>query len=214
MKFHNTILEEEQLAILRLAGGLLAQMGFYLAGGTALALQLGHRRSVDLDWFTTQRMADPLVWAQRLRDDGIPIVNAQTAPGTLHGQAQGVRMSLFEFRYPLLQPLELWQAGGAQLASLDDIGCMKLSAIAQRGSRKDFYDFYALCLSHRPLKDFLQLYREKFGVEDISPVLYGLVYFTDAEAETDILMIRPVSWKTVKKAFRQWVKDIAGDTSR
>jgi hypothetical protein len=189
---------------------VLAQYGYYLAGDTALAIHLGHRRSLDLDWFTAERLPDPMAQAQRLRDEGIPFITGQTAPGTLHGQVQSVRMSLFEFRYPLLEALVLWEGVGVRLASLDDLACMKLSAIAQRGSRKDFYDLYVLCRSHRPLRQCMDLYRQKFGVEDISPLMYGLVYYADAEAEPDLLMIHPVRWQAVKKAFQTWVREIAG----
>jgi hypothetical protein len=140
MSFHPEVLPEDQWTVLRLAGPVLAQHGYYLAGGTALAIHLGHRRSLDLDWFTAERLPDPMALAQSLRDEGIPFATGQTAPGTLHGQVQNVRMSRFEFRYPLLEALVLWEEVGMRLASLDDLACMKLSAIAQRGSRKDFYD--------------------------------------------------------------------------
>lgn len=210
MNFHTEVLQGDQLTVLRQTAPVLAQQGFYLGGGTALSLHLGHRRSIDLDWFTRERLLDPLALAGRLRDEGIPFISAQTAPGTLHGQVQRVRMSLFEFRYPLVHSLLEWEETGARLASLDDLACMKLSAIAQRGSRKDFYDVYTLCRSHRPLREFMDLYRQKFSVEDIGSLMYGLVYFADAEAEPDLMMIHPVSWKAVKKAFQQWVREIAG----
>jgi hypothetical protein len=119
-------------------------------------------------------------------------------------------MSLFEFRYPLLHEPVFWEGGRVRLASLDDLACMKLSAISQRGSRKDFYDLYTLCRLHRPLWDFLGLYRQKFKVEDVGSLIYSLVYFADAEVEPDLLMIKPVNWKAVKKAFQTWVKEIAG----
>lgn len=87
---------------------------------------------------------------------------------------------------------------------------MKLSAIAQRGSRKDFYDTYALCRSHRPLVELLDLYRQKFAIDDIGPLLYGLIYFANAEAEPEPVLIQTVRWTAVKKALRAWVREIAG----
>jgi hypothetical protein len=126
---------EEQLGVLRQTAPALGQMGFYLAGGTALALYLGHRHSEDLDWFTSERLADPLYLAQRLRDANLAFVTAQTAPGTLHGHILGVRLSLFEFRYPLLQGLVTWEEIGLQLASLDN--CEKgLAFVGERDRRK------------------------------------------------------------------------------
>lgn len=212
MRFHQEVLPEEQLDVLRQTAPVLAQMGFYLAGGTALALYLGNRQSVDLDWFTGERLADPMHLAQRLRDAGLAFVTAQIAPGTLHGHVLGVRMSFFEFRYPLLQDLVSWEDTGVRLASLDDLACMKLSTIVQRGSRKDFYDIYALCKSHRSLVELLNLYRQKFAIDDIGPMLYGLVYFADAEAEPDPVLVQAVSWTAVKKTMRSWVREIAGSS--
>jgi hypothetical protein len=83
---------------------------------------------------------------------------------------------------------------------------MKLSAIAQRGSRKDFYDVHALISRHRPLLELLQLYQQKFSVTDISPVLYGLAYFDDAEQEPDPPLLLKLAWKQVRKDILQWLK--------
>jgi hypothetical protein len=201
-------LDPEQLSVLAQAGRWLADQEFYLAGGTALAIYFSHRRSVDLDWFTAAAISDPLVFAQRLRDTGLAFETGQTAPGTLYGRIENVRVSFIEFRYPFLQPLVTWPANGVTLASLDDLACMKLSAIAQRGSRKDFYDVHTLLTRHRSLAELLPLYQQKFGVSDISPVLYGLAYFDDAENEPEPVLLDKVTWKQVKKDILQWIKNI------
>ena len=209
MTFYSDGLVESQLEVLRKAGRWLSQRQFYLAGGTALAIYLRHRRSVDLDWFTMERLSDPIGFAQALRDEGIIFITDQTAPGTLHGQVSGVRVSFLEFRYPLLSPLAHWEEIDIHLASLDDLACMKLSAVAQRGSKKDFFDIYALCMQHRPLTELLELYRNKFSVTDIGPVIYGLAYFDDAESERDPLLLEKVNWEKVKQAIVKWVREIA-----
>jgi len=206
-------LDQRQLEVLIQAGSWLAGQSFYLAGGTALAIYFGHRRSADLDWFTGEPIADSMLLAQRLRDAGLMFETGQTAPGTLSGQANGVRLSLIEFRYPLLQPLEIWPETGAALAGLDDLACMKLSAIAQRGARKDFYDVHALLTRHRPLGELLRLYQQKFSVSDISPVLYGLAYFDDAEQEPEALLLEKISWKQIKKDILGWLKEAVGPVS-
>jgi hypothetical protein len=206
MNFTTVGLNQAQINLLHQVGGRLAGEGFYLAGGTALTIYFGHRQSVDLDWFSADAIPDPLILAQRLRDAGLAFETGQTAPGTLYGQAAGVRMSFIEFRYPLLQTLQPWAETGVVLASLDDLACMKLSAVAQRGSRKDFYDVHALLTRHRPLNELLALYRQKFQVSDITPVLYGLAYFDDAEQEPEPLMLAKTSWKQVKKDITQWLK--------
>jgi hypothetical protein len=209
MTFYSDGLVESQLEVLRKTGRWLSPRRFYLAGGTALAIYLRHRRSVDLDWFTMERLSDPIGFAQALRDEGILFITDQTAPGTLHGQVSGVRVSFLEFRYPLLSPLAHWEEIDIHLASLDDLACMKLSAVAQRGSKKDFFDIYALCMQHRPLAELLKLYRSKFSVTDIGPVIYRLAYFDDAESERDPALLEKVSWEKVKQAIVKWVREIA-----
>ena len=208
MRFHTKGLSSGQKEILRSVGPFAAQNHFYLGGGTDLAIYLGHHRSVGLDWFTGEHFPDPMAFAQTLRNLKIPVITEQTSPGTLHGQICGVRVSFLEFRYPLLSSLNTWPEIDVPLASLDDLACMKLSAVTQRGSKKDFYDVYFLCKCHRPLPELLKLYQQKFSVTDIGPVLYSLVYFDDADQEPDPLLFEKVSWEQVKEAFRSWAKEI------
>jgi hypothetical protein len=207
MKFHTEALKAKQIKVLRQIGPLQQERGYYLAGGTALAIYFGHRFSVDLDWFIPTSMGDALILAESLRA-GLKFVTEQTAPGTLHGTVAGVRVTFLEFRYPLLAPLAKWKDMGCSLAALDDLACMKLSALAQRGQRKDFCDIYALGTEHRPLKDMLGLYRRKFNVQDISPVLYGLSYFEDADSERMPRMLWKVGWRTIKSTIQDWVKEL------
>jgi hypothetical protein len=209
MKFHIEVLSGEQGELLQSLGAWTSQQQFYLAGGTAVALYYGHRRSVDLDWFTSQPLGDALRLAGALRSIRAEFVTKRTSPGGLQGMLASVWMSFLEFRYPLLQPLAEWEEMGCQLAGLDDLACMKLSAIAQRGSRKDFYDVYMLVNPHRPLSELLALYRQKFAVSDITSLLYGLSYFDDAEEEPDPPLLLGLSWKMVKKRMEKWVKELS-----
>jgi nucleotidyltransferase AbiEii toxin of type IV toxin-antitoxin system len=208
MSFHREILTEKQRKALRLLGPRTAESGFYLAGGTAIALHLGHRRSVDFDWFLEGPLADPLELAGELRDAGIPFETGQVARGTLYGTVHGVRISFIEFKYRMLDPLLPWEEFDCRLAGLRDLSCMKLSAIAQRGSRKDFVDLYALGRSGFSLSDMLSWYRQKFSVEDISHLLYALLYFDDADAERMPRMLCEVDWKEVKRTIGGWVRDL------
>lgn len=142
MSFHPEILSSKQRKTLRLLGPEVTAREFYLASGTALALQLGHRRSADFDWFLEGRMPDPLLLAREVQET-VPFVTTRIEPRTLFGTVSGVRVSFFEFRYPMLDPAVPWPDYGCRLASLRDIACMKLSAIVQRGSKKDFVDLFA-----------------------------------------------------------------------
>jgi hypothetical protein len=209
MKPHLEGLTKKQLAVLNRLAEPMTERGFYLAGGTALSIYYGHRRSLDLDWFLPKPFGDANLLAEWLRRIGLPFENTQVAPGTLHGSIQGVRVTFLEYRYASLQPLVQWKTQGVSLASLDDIASMKLSAVAQRGLRKDFCDLYVLGTRHKPLKDLLRLYSRKFKVQDISPVLYGLSYFRDAEEEPMPRMLIDVQWRTIKKTIQGWVRKFA-----
>jgi len=183
---------------------------YYLGGGTTIAIYLGHRHSVDLDWFTEEGITDPMRLAQNIRDKEIPFVTGQIERGTLHGTISGVRISFLEYKYPLLKPLIIWQKAACQLATLEDLACMKLSALTQRGSKKDFVDIYALGLRYFSLRDMLRLYQKKFSVEDMGHVLYGLSYFDDADKERLPKMFWDTDWRTIKKTIQGWVKEVAG----
>ena len=119
--------------------------------------------------------------------------------GTLHARCGGVRLSFLEYRYPLLRPLIATPERGLRLASLEDIAAMKLAAIAQRGSRKDFVDLFALGRS-MSLEDMMDLYRRKYGVRDVGHVLFALSYFDDADRERMPAMLRRWKWAEVKRA--------------
>jgi hypothetical protein len=208
MKFHLEGLTGKQIRIIDQIGQSMQERGFYLAGGTALSIYYGHRLSVDLDWFLPGPMGDALVLAEWIRGAGPNFITEQTGPGTLHGTILGIRVTFLEYRYPLLQPLSKWEKLGISLVSLDDLACMKLSTIAQCGQRKDFCDIYFLGMKHRPLQDLLNLYKRKFKIKDISPVLYGLSYFDDAEDEPMPNLLLKVQWKTIKKTIQKWVKEL------
>ncbi len=189
------------------------QQRFYLAGGTTIAIYLSHRRSVDLGWFTEEDITDPMRLAQAIREKGVPFVTGQIERGTLHGAISGVRISFLEYKYPLLKPLITWQRAACQLASLEDLACMKLSALTQRGSKKDFVDIFGLGLRHLSLREMLRLYQLKYSVEDIGHVLYGLSYFDHADQERLPKMFWDTDWRIIKKTIQEWVREVAGFSS-
>ncbi|MBE3573816.1 MAG: nucleotidyl transferase AbiEii/AbiGii toxin family protein [Moorella humiferrea] len=176
---------------------------FYLAGGTALALHLGHRLSEDLDFFSPGTV-DTLILKQRLQDLG----NFQLLEekwGTLHGIFQETKVSFLYYRYPLLFPIaQFW---GCPVASPEDIAPMKIEAIASRGSRKDFYDLYFITREVADLRRCLEFYRLKFAGTNFNlyHVLKSLTYFADAEKEKEPVLLRRVSWNQVKEYFEEVV---------
>ena len=210
MSWQEAVLNARQKNVLRRLGPVMTARSFYLVGGTALALKLGHRHSVDLDWFTDRIIQDGMLLANELETAGVELTVRHTDRGTLHATVSSVAASFLEFRYPLLQPLVRWEEYGCLLASLDDLACMKLSAIAQRGSKKDFVDLYALVSKHKPLSELLALYQRKFSVRDIAHVLLGLSYFDDAENERMPRMRWRLDWKTVKGTIQRWNRELIG----
>lgn len=207
VKLHGSALTDAQRAALATAASVTAKESYYLAGGAALALHLGHRRSVDLDWFRKRPMGDPLKVAKALTQAGADFQVTTSMAGTLHGALSGVKMSFLEYPYKMLEKPILWREMGCSLASLPDIACMKLSAIADRGAKKDFIDLYFMG-QELPLERMLTLYQSKYGVNDIAHLIMSLAYFDDADRQRTPEMIRKVPWKTVKGEIGAWVRKL------
>jgi hypothetical protein len=207
MSFHPEVMPVTQQEMLRRLGPLAAERGFYLAGGTAIAVQIGHRRSLDLDWFTIGEIVEPMRLATELRRSGIPFEVADIQKGTLHGAANSVKLSFLEYRYPeLVEPVE-WVAYQCRLAGLEDLACMKLSAIGDRGARKDFIDIYALGRERFALGQMLEFYQRKYETGDLGHTLFALTYFDDAEEEDTPEMLWEVEWDEVRHTIEGWVRD-------
>jgi hypothetical protein len=210
MNGHLEVLPADQREVLRQLGPVADALGFYLGGGTAVALHLGHRQSLDLDWFTGRTIDDPLELAKDIQDRGVELHVGSAHRGTLHGTVRGVRASFLETRYPLLNSPIAWTEFGCSLAGLDDLAAMKLLAVSQRGSRKDFLDVYALCRHGVSLGVMLECYRKKYSVDDIARILFSLCYFDDADPMPMPTMLLRITWEEVKDSLRTWVRAMAG----
>lgn len=181
---------------------------FYLAGGTALALQLGHRLSVDLDYFSTTQedipaLMEPLRQALKVYS---PILS-DSSWGNLVFLANNVRVGFYGYGYEMVKPL--LQAEGIALASVEDIALMKMDALLSRASRKDFHDLYAICQSIS-LRGLLNLAPRKYpSVRDFeAQMARHMVSFERAEQESPVPLIEPVEWETVKEWFSEQAKSI------
>lgn len=181
---------------------------FYLAGGTALALQLGHRLSIDLDFFSpTQSDIPALTEALRGALKGFSPSLSDSSWGNLVFLANNVRVGYYGYGYELIKPL--LKIDRLSLASVEDIGLMKLDALLARASRKDFHDLYIICQS-MALRELLNLAPQKYpDVRDFeAQVARHLAYFDRAEQETPVPLIEQVEWETVKEWFRKQARDI------
>jgi hypothetical protein len=179
----------------------------YLAGGTALALQLGHRISVDFDFFTAHDF-DPRFVASELTRSG-RFIEEQAGRGTVSGEFEGIRFSFFIYKYPLLT--EFSNYCSVNIADIRDISAMKIDAIVGRGVKRDFVDVYFICQSGYTLKDLLTFYDEKYKLLSANRVHIqkSLVFFEDAEPDPMPRMIKQVSWEQIKTYFETEIKKIS-----
>jgi hypothetical protein len=198
--FTKTLLPDTFRAI-QLVSGVPEIKKAYLAGGTAIALQLGHRISVDLDFFTSQEFNETELSAKLTT---LPeFVQDGTTKGTVWGEIGQTRFSMFYYKYPLLKQTVVFE--GIQLASLADIAAMKIHAIEDRGTRRDFVDVYFLSKKYS-LEEMLDFYQKKYAVleDHLYSILRSLDYFEDAEQEQQMpQMLVNVGWEEVKKYFRK-----------
>jgi hypothetical protein len=172
----------------------------YLAGGVGVALRMGHRLSRDLDLFTpevdVERLAEDVVTGQ----SGAKILSR--AAGTLYLDIAGVPASILRYSYPLLGEPERITGIPVRVASLPDLSCMKLSAVAGRGARRDFWDLSVLLERLGWSLPFaLEQYQRKYTSEDVGHVVRSLVYFTDAEAEPWPTELSRQEWQRIKEDF-------------
>jgi hypothetical protein len=213
--FWNTVTPD----MLRILGGFpQSEPGakFYLAGGTALSLQIGHRLSVDLDFFSQTEDIPTLRLALEKALASFHPILADSAWGNLVYLAQNVRVGFYGYGYDLVAPLVETPVpqGPARhalrLASIEDIALMKLDALLARAARKDFYDLYFICQTIS-LRRILNLAPKKYpSTRDFeSQTVKRLVYFKTAEQDVDPQLLSPVSWQEVKEYFIKQSKQIA-----
>ncbi len=169
-----------------------------LVGGTSLALQIGHRISVDLDLFG-ELEADRYTLSSILSKVG-EFKKINETENILVCSIDGIKVDIVNYPYKWLE--EIYWGDDIPLAGQKDIGAMKLAAIAGRGSKKDFVDFYFL-LQKFKLNDILQFYNKKYPDGSNFLVLKSLSYFNDAENEMDPNMIIDTKWSDVKKFLIQ-----------
>ncbi|MCD4706630.1 MAG: nucleotidyl transferase AbiEii/AbiGii toxin family protein [Candidatus Sabulitectum sp.] len=173
---------------------------FFLAGGTALALQIGHRISVDIDMFTLDDFdTETLISKLNKQFALINITEKQNALSfdmACYGRENDtVEVDLITYSYPLIKPI--LTIDKIRLLSVEDIIAMKLSAVAGRGSKKDFYDIFYLLKSYR-LEQMFSLFEKKFPDTNKFHILKSLTYFDDADLEPNPQTIEKIEWERVK----------------
>ena len=197
MLYYETI-DAATLELLRKLMAIPLFSSLRLAGGTSLALQYGHRKSIDIDLFGNIDI-DRDSLSQALSETGeVKLVNSRT---NIHVYTiNGVKVDIVNYPYPWID--ELINQDGLRLASAKDIGAMKLAAITGRGTKKDFIDLYEL-LKHYTLAELMKFYEQKYPDGSLFFVLKSLVYFEDAEAEITPFLLKEYSWENVKEYIRK-----------
>ncbi len=175
---------------------------FALVGGTNLALRFGHRLSIDLDLFTNEPFNAELLY-QSLEIAYSDIILASQSESMLFVFLNKIKVDCVLLPYPYLNPIENFD--GIRMVSLEDIAAMKLSAIASRGVKKDFWDMAEL-LHYFSLEEMIGFYQVKYRSRDIFHLLRSLVYFEDAEAQKDPRPLKSVTWQEVKLQVEQAAK--------
>jgi len=202
---HEESLTQNTKSVLDTLGTVGFIKNFYLAGGTAFALYFGHRFSIDLDWFAEKFRYTPS-FRHQLEKFGRLSIDSESED-TFNGALDGVKISFFEYPYPLISPKEQYK-GDIYLAGIPDIAAMKLEAVGRRGSSKDFVDVYFL-LKRYSLEELLGFVRKKFANMDYNEIhlLKALTYFEDAKGTAMPKLVKPISWPEIIKTISQKVKD-------
>lgn len=203
MKFYSDTVPAKTQDILNKIKKIPDLQQFYLTGGTALSLYLGHRESEDLDFFA-QISFHPEILQEKLAPFGkleITMIDEKT----LNVFLDGVKLQFLHYPYALLEPFIPWN--DIQLSSIIDIACTKLITISMRGSKKDFIDLYAI-LQQTTLPELFSKLDEKYSkVQYNYPhILKSLVYFADADEQPMPKMHISLEWQQVKDFIVKQVK--------
>ncbi len=191
------------LELLKQLMGIPELDSFALVGGTNLSLQLGHRISIDIDLFSNEPFNVTAV-KQAIHQHFPTALKLDEMKQSLWYIIDGVKTDIILHQYPYLIPMQ--ETEGIRLLSLSDIIPMKLGAAAGRGAKKDFWDIAEL-LNEYSLSEMLGFYKSKYSSEDIGYILRSLIYFEDAESQSDPISMKNITWKSVKSKIELAVKE-------
>lgn len=177
---------------------ILAKYKFYLAGGTALAIKHSHRVSYDLDFFTKEEFEIESL-AKEITS-GLNISNLRTEPETIKFTLNETEISFFRYEYPLVKHTQFFES--IKLASDIDIALMKITAIANRSLKKDFFDLYVI-MRMNPKLDWERLFFKKYPDSNFYHYLKSLKYFQDAEKTPEPEVLGGMfNWIEIKNFFK------------
>lgn len=182
---------------------------WYLAGGTALALQAGNRKSLDMDFFTEEKDFDEKKLIARF----ITNKDWQTdveEKNTIYGKLLGTKVSFIAYPFFIPKQEPLWH-GSIRVLNQIDIAVMKITAISQRGRKRDFFDLYWCAKNIEPLERIIKRLKVQYPsvAHDYHHILKSMVYFEDAESDPEPEIYFDANWKKVKRFFTKEIPIIA-----
>jgi len=181
----------------------LAAPTWYLAGGTALALQVGHRQSVDLDFFSTEAEYNENAVEGELVSLGDWVTTAHER-GTIFGELDGAKISFLA--YPFFRPSgRFLQCGTLRILLPQEIAAMKILAMSQRGRRRDFVDLYWYCKRHESLGEVIRRALRQFPGKNhnVPHIIKSLAYFKNAEEDPMPKLFFPATWGEIRAFFEK-----------
>lgn len=191
---------QKQIWDLLVSSNALQNSTFYLAGGTALVLQLGHRQSVDFDFFST--IGTQLEAKRVLESCNLPYSIRDQDVQTLHAEVQGVKLSFIGgYSYQVTSAVQ--QVGAVSLASVADVAAMKCMAITNRATERDYIDIAAIIKSGRSLGQIFDVCKVKFGIDyNIMLPLRALTLFDDLDNDSPTMLDVDLqnNWKNILRA--------------
>ena len=190
---HHKAIDPSTLEVLKRLLQIPVFSDLRLVGGTSLALQLGHRKSVDIDLFGLLEVDDLSVSTALKAFNSVTII--QKSENITVYSIEGIKVDIVNYSYPWILPLK--EEDGIRMAQLEDIAAMKLSAITGRGTKKDFIDIFFLLQRFR-LKEMMEFYTKKYYDGSEFLVLKSMTYFDDADPEQSPVMLQHISWEEVK----------------
>jgi len=203
MLFKNTV-ETYTLELLRKLQATEELKTFYLAGGTSLALQLGHRKSIDLDLFSLEDFDNNFLL--EFLEQNFDFKLDFSAKNTLKGSINNIKIDIISHKYPLVKPII--QIENIFLYSIEDIAAMKLNVIAGNGTRsKDFIDIFFILKQFR-LKELLNFYKIKYSTRNLLHIVKSLNYFDEISTQDwpEMVIEKNLKLSIIKKEIEKQVK--------
>ncbi len=187
----------------------LKKSRWYLAGGTALALQAGNRKSLDLDFFTEEKDFDEKELIARFGGNNDWATEVERK-NTIYGKLLGAKVSFIAYPFFVPKQEPLWH-GSIRVLNKIDIAVMKITAISQRGRKRDFFDLYWCAKNLESLEETIKRLKVQYPsiAHDYHHILKALVYFEDAESDPEPEILFDTNWKKVKNFFKKEIPTIA-----